>query len=302
MVAGCATLKPATTSGPLVLKPYSTITPSPTGGELAGSIVSAETPLPSPTPSRYVIKAGDTLSQIAERLHVSLDELLLANPGIDPNALRVGESVLVPAPGAADPSLVSPTPVALDVTQVACRPMATGAAWCFALVHNDTGATIENVTGQIAILDSGGNEVGVQQATLLLDILPQEASLPFAVVFDPPLPLGARARVRLSTAMRVSSADPRYLPASTHNVLTAVSWSGRTASVSGDLVLEGGSANASSVWIAAVAYDEDGRVVGWRRWESTQGLAAGASQRFDVEVYSLAGRIHRVELVVEARP
>lgn len=301
LLAGCASTTADATPAAPFLTPYLTATSSSELNPSAGVIVSAETPLPTATPSRYVIKSGDTLSQIAEALKVPLDELLLANPGIDANSLRVGDSILVPAARSTDPSLATATPVPVRISEVTCRPMVTGAAWCFALVHNDSAESVENITGEIAILDSSGNEVANQPAALLLDVLPAGSALPLAVLFPAPVPLDPMAQVRLGTAMRLRADDQRYVPAVANNVLTLVSWSGRTADVTGDVILPDRTHDAASIWIAAVAYDENGRVVGWRRWESSGGARAGSTLRFELSVYSLAGRIRRVELEVQAR-
>jgi len=44
-----------------------------------------------PAPKAYVVKAGDTLSVIADRTGVSLDEIMRLNPSVDPNALQTGQ-------------------------------------------------------------------------------------------------------------------------------------------------------------------------------------------------------------------
>ncbi len=44
----------------------------------------------------YIVQAGDTLSYIASRFNVPLNELLAANPGIDPNLLNQGQQVVIP--------------------------------------------------------------------------------------------------------------------------------------------------------------------------------------------------------------
>ena len=41
----------------------------------------------------YVIQSGDTLSAIADRLHISLDGVLAANPGVKPEDLEVGQVI-----------------------------------------------------------------------------------------------------------------------------------------------------------------------------------------------------------------
>ena len=44
----------------------------------------------------YTIKPGDTPSGIAEANNVDLDDLLAANPDVDPGALTVGDKIKIP--------------------------------------------------------------------------------------------------------------------------------------------------------------------------------------------------------------
>lgn len=44
----------------------------------------------------YVIKAGDTFGKLASQFGVSVDEIVRANPGVDPRRLRIGQKVVVP--------------------------------------------------------------------------------------------------------------------------------------------------------------------------------------------------------------
>lgn len=44
----------------------------------------------------YIIQAGDTLSSIAARFNVSLDNLIAANPTINPNNLAIGQELVIP--------------------------------------------------------------------------------------------------------------------------------------------------------------------------------------------------------------
>ena len=57
---------------------------------------------------------------------------------------------------------------------------------------------------------------------------------------------------------------------------------------------------ATQVWVAAVAYDVNGTVVGVRRWEGGA-LTPGSSLNFDFSVSSVGGEIEAVEFVVQAR-
>ena len=44
-----------------------------------------------PAPRSYVVKAGDTLTVIADKTHVQLETIQRLNPDVDPNALQTGQ-------------------------------------------------------------------------------------------------------------------------------------------------------------------------------------------------------------------
>lgn len=44
----------------------------------------------------YVIQAGDTFYSIARRFNIALDDLLAANPGVDPRRLQIGQWIVLP--------------------------------------------------------------------------------------------------------------------------------------------------------------------------------------------------------------
>lgn len=58
------------------------------------------TPIPRPTPTPtvtvYVVQPGDTLSAIATRFNVTLDDLVEANRIVNPDALQVGQEITIP--------------------------------------------------------------------------------------------------------------------------------------------------------------------------------------------------------------
>jgi LysM repeat protein len=267
-----------------------------------GIVVSGETPQASPTPSQYTIRSGDTLGQIADRLGISLDELLVANPGVDPNALPVGQSLTIPGSLVGSAGEPTPTPVPFLIEQIACHSIANGAVWCFILIRNESPDVVENVTARVTLVDSQGQPTVTGVALLPLDILLPGASLPLGVFFPPPVAVGTRPQVQVLTAIALLPGDQRYLPAVIRRSLAEVSWRGRSAALSGEVFLPETSVSAGVIWIAAVAYDGSGNVVGFRRWESEAGLPAGSSLPFAFMVSSVAGRIERVEFAVEARP
>lgn len=292
---------------PGALIPYTTRTPSLTPEQPEGLVVSFETPLPSPTPFAYEVQAGDTLSEIAERFGVSIDALTVANPNVSPNSMSIGTTLNIPSDPANPTGASTSTPVPAPVKQIECYPTADKGMWCFVLVHNDTPNILENLSAQVSLADAGGQHLTSAQAFSLLNILPPDASLPL-IVFFPPAPstgsglTNARPQAQILTGIRLLPDDPRYLPATLQNTLAQVDSSGRSAQVSGMVRLPEDSVPTGLIWVAAVAYDDAGRIVGVRRWESTAGIPPGGSLQFDFEISSLAGEIERVEFAVEARP
>src|ERR1041384_2367220 len=132
-------------SGNLI--PFATSTQVPS--ETPQSLVVAETPLPSPTPFTYTIKSGDTISSIALKFGVSMDELQAANPEISPNAMSIGQTIKIPSNPDNPSGEPTPTPAPFTVQQIECYPTAEKGMWCFILAHNDLPDSLENVSAQI---------------------------------------------------------------------------------------------------------------------------------------------------------
>ncbi|MFZ5905299.1 MAG: LysM peptidoglycan-binding domain-containing protein [Chloroflexota bacterium] len=300
LVSAC-TAEITPSPSPVLLGPYSTATPSPTAARAEGLVESFETPLPTATPFTYVVKAGDTMSEIAERFGVSLDALMAANPQVSPSAMSVGQTLFIPSDPANLTGESTPTPVPFAVPQIECYPTADGGMWCFVLARNDTADALENITAQVMLIGADGETLASQTAILPLDPLPPGGEMPMAVYF-PDAPSDGRAQARILTAIGVPNGDARYLPALLQNTLVIVDGSGRTARVSGQVILPEGSLPAKQVWVLAVVYDEAGRVSGVRRWEAGAELAPGGSLTFDFTVASLGSAIDRVAFYVEARP
>ena len=59
------------------------------------------TPVPEPTPTIYVVKKGDTMSKIANRFDLTIEQLLAANAAIkNPNKISIGDEITIPVPEA----------------------------------------------------------------------------------------------------------------------------------------------------------------------------------------------------------
>jgi len=81
-VAACDPVEPAADATPTPA-PTPTATPIPR-------------PTPTPTATVYVVQTGDTLSGIATRFNVTVDDLVEANRIVNPDALQVGQEITIP--------------------------------------------------------------------------------------------------------------------------------------------------------------------------------------------------------------
>ena len=125
--------------------------------------------------------------------------------------------------------------------------------------------------------------------------------MPLAVHFPPPVQNNVAVHVQVLTAIRLLPGDTRYLPVVPENTLVSMEASGRTAQVTGKVILTG-AGTANTLWVLATAYDAAGNVVGVRRWESPSALTADAPVSFDFMLSSVGPGIDRVEFLAEARP
>jgi LysM repeat protein len=282
---------------PSILSPYFTRTPAITPSK---PLPATLTPAVTPTPLIYKISRNDTLSGLAKRFGISLEELLAANPGVAPEALSVGQTLTIPAASQATGSTFLSTPVPLVPGPGFCLP-SEGGTTCLVPVRNPYPQALENVEVQVNVFDEHGQSLASQAASLPLNILPAGQVLPAAVFFSD-LTVRTVAQGQLLSAIRLSPADGRYLQTTIQNQLTSISWDGLSADVQGQILLSKTGKPASSLWLIAVALGAGDQIVGYRRWEWSGSLQPGKARTFKLSVYSLGPQIQRVDVVVEARP
>lgn len=239
---------------------------------------------------------------IALRFGVTLEDLEAANPEVDPRFLSVDTALVIPLEENSPEAQPTPTPESLGLEPARCYTTAEGAAWCFVLAANPNSFALENIVARVRIFAPSG-EVAVEgEAIMPLNLLPAKEALPLTIFFPQPLPENFIPQVELLSALPVPESAGRYLSASTAIDEVAIWENGQQADVSGEVSLPNGSPEAGLIWLALVAYDGEGQVVGMRKWEADRELAPGDALTFEVGVYSLGAPIDRVEVLSEVRP
>lgn len=291
-----ASSTPTPSPSPITLDYFATDTPAPPPEAEDKEPESSPEPEATATPISYAIAEGDTLLGIAERHGISLDELLIANPEVDARFLSIGESILIPLGGSAISENIEEVELPdLGQGPVRCLASAVAELWCFVQIRNNTPSAIESPVAEVQLLDAEGQLVAQASAFGLIRKLDSGLSMPL-VAFWASAPAGwQQAQATLSRAFRLDESSARYMPAQVESLTVEIAANGLSAQLTGEIV-SAELAEASEIQLLAIAYDGEGLALGVRR------LALQANQsQFDFEVYSLAGPIVSVDVLLEAR-
>jgi LysM repeat protein len=282
---------------PALLTPYytTTVTHTPPPPDPATA-----TPFPTPTatPRSHTVKRGEDMFGIAWQYGITLAELQTANPDVNPNFLSVDAVLIIPAstqsiqtPGV----LPSPTPAGAVLGETICYHSGEGGLWCFTPVTNRSALPIESVSLDVR-LASGGEQVAAGSALTPVNVIPPGETMPAAAYFSPPIPPDYAVSAALNTGLPLDAASSRYITASLENLNITIASDGKSALVEGQIAISANTEPAQ-VRAAAIAYDQNGSVTGFRIWEAGQPQTVN---EFSMYVYSLAGAIERVEVYTEA--
>jgi LysM repeat protein len=280
------------------------------------------TPAPTATPFTHMIEEGDTMLGIALQYGINLEDLQAANPDIDPRFLSIGTQMIIPIGEEIPAILPTPTPETVNWFDPLCYLTGEGGAWCFLLVENENLYAVENVSARIGLFTEEGESITGKIAITPLNQISPGSRMPVVVFFPPPLPLGIIPRGDLLTALKVQPDDTRYLTASVSIHEVEIQSPDRNkATVTGEIQIQDISISPSSIWLVAVAYDEEEHVVGVRKLEADannlENLGSSSGNEttmldnlsspeypipFEISVYSLDSPIERVEVLVEMKP
>jgi len=299
VLAGCRGIQKTDNSGVSKLTPFVTqveiieITETP---EPAAELVS--TPAPTAAPIIHAVALGETISSIALLYGVPMDAIIKANPEAKPTALIVGDELIIPTSNSRQSVIVDP--VILENIQISdpdCARMRDGGLWCAVIVENQGQEDLEDIVVTFSFRDSDGNVLEERLAPAIMRFAAAGIAIP-AVVFLEHIPsLYAATHAVLFSALAVEASTLTYLTVEVEEETHTLN--GMEGMISGRMRVEAEQdRDRADIWIGAVAFDNDGAVVGVRRVESS--VATNEIFNFSITIYSSAGSIDRVELYTEA--
>ena len=298
--AGLTSYLPAGPTASLAPWPTATVTrlrPTPVPTVAATFEIGA-----SPTPFKHVVVQGETFLGIAFLYGLEEDALLLANPGIVPGLLSIGQELLIPGPeGTPIGSLIpTSTPIPLALQPPTCYRRASGGAWCLAGIHNPTSQDLENLVVEFRLQDETGAVVQTARAVPPLNRLPAGATMPVAAPFPDAAPDVGSASVLVLSVIAARDVEGRYYAPAIVQTADDRQDGGLSWLIGGTIEAALEAPESNRTVLLATAFDDSDRVVGFAVWEADPALEAGELRAFSVRVFSLGPEIARVDLMAES--
>ena len=294
------------------LTPYATPTVTPTATATQPSAPTQTlVPTMTATPVTYIVKGNDTLFSIAAKNGLTLAEIKAANPNVNPYLLGPGTVIVIPAPNgapAAAPTQSAPlsTPYPMTFSDPQCTPSLTGGLYCFAELTNPQPLMVDGLSAQFSLTDPATGDVLTQAALVPLNRVAVGGKLPLFAYFAPPVPASPQVGLQMLTAMSVNqTGTPSPLQSAAVTVdqpVITVSANGLSAQVTAQAKFDSAAGVTGRIWIAAVAYDANGKIVGIRRFVSAGALNPGDWTPFTLNLYSIGEKIEKVDLFGEVDP
>lgn len=270
------------------LKPVSLLTP-------IGTQVPAG---PTPTPFVHIIQQGETLLEIAFRYGVQFDNIVLANPQIDPNLLRIGEEIGIPGPDGEpiDILLPTPTPIPVHLKTIGCYENPSLAFVCMVSITNTEEFMVAGVSAHITLQDREGQVLDNQIVYAPIIQIPAGLEIPLIAIFDR-RPLGfSNFQVDLLSAVQVADLMDELPMIEVLETRTVYKADKRLAEVSGKLSVTSHEGDEILVRVVGVALDAQGELVGMNAWEERVKSAMNEEIEYRISIFSLGPEIADIRI------
>lgn len=304
-LVACQTATPAPAPTPTATRPLPPryVPPTPTETPTPPSWPTGTPALPTPTPLYYTIQEGDTLLGLALRFGIPLEALKQANPNLNPEAMPVGATVVIPLDPTYMPQLPTPTPPSwLVLGPVTCYPEGMGGAWCFSLVRNLGPQARLHVAAQLQVLSWGQEATPYVRQALLTSLalaLPPGRTLPLVAYLDPPWAERWQARASLWRALPLTNQawEQRFAPVEMAYQVVEQGPASLWARVVVSWQVE-----PPASWVRLVLWGLDSRgwVAGARAWTWEGPWMENTAQEVEVLLYSAGPPLVEVHAYIEA--
>ena len=141
---------------------------------------------PTATPYTYTIKSGDTLIAIASEKGVTIEQIQMANSGIDPLSLQPGQDLIIPFDdmvlGSGNTSSIEYK--LLKMKQFQCFSTTTQGQLCLGELENTNTNPVINLIVQVTAILTNGDIGPTQVTSAPLEIVMPGEITPISVLFS----------------------------------------------------------------------------------------------------------------------
>ena len=302
ILTACSSVEKENTLIPTAtLRPISSSTPT---SKAESSRIPIGTPIsvgPTPTPFVHIIQQGETLLEIAFRYGVQLGKLVLVNPEIDPNLLRIGDEIKIPGPEGepVDILLPTPTPIPVQIKTLGCHESPSSTFICMISITNPEEFVVGGVSALIVLHDLEGQILDKQIVYALINRIPPGQEIPLIAIFNRRPPGYASFHADLLSAVQVADLVEELPAIDMLEARTTYLAEKRIAEVSGRFSITFNEGDEFLVRVVGVALDIEGQPIGMNVWGEWVKGGNNDEIEFRISIFSLGPEIASISIYTE---
>jgi LysM repeat protein len=272
----------------------------PTLAFLLPRVTAIQSTVSTPTPRTYTVLKNDMLGPIASRFGISVDALMAANPGVQPELLRIGQVLIIPGAAIPTTSSIAAAPIGVQIGPARCFPQSSGAVWCLALATNPTSEPATNISVSLIIFGNPPQAALAEQTIELpLRFLQAGESIALAAFFSPAEAKGILASAQIRTA--VASTADMLIPVEITRKDSVAREDGIEVTV--DFRIGAGKLPVLHRMDAVLTVlDAQGMPIGMRVYRQTGEWRPGQEDQLRMRAFTLGGTAVSYQISLEAHP
>ena len=256
---------------------------------------------PTPTPFVHIIQQGETLLEIAFRYGVQFDDIVLVNPQIDPNLLRIGEEIRIPGSDGEPVEILlpTPTPIPVQIKTLECHESPTLAFICMVSITNNEEFMIAGVSAHITLHDRDGQVLDNQIVYAPLNQIPTGQEIPLIAIFDRKPAEYSDFHVDLLSAVQVADLIDELPEIDVVDTQTIYKAGKTLAEVSGTLSIAAHEGDELLVRVVGVVFNAKREPIGMNVWEERIDSANNEEIEYRFSIFSLGPEIAGISIYPE---
>lgn len=255
------------------------------------------TPTPTATPIIYTIAEGDTLLGIAIEQNSTVEQIQTLNPNARPEALQIGQQLILPPPATAvaQTNLATSIPLNLEISTIHQQRTPLGDIWIVGELTNNGQAPAEAVRLEIRLQTTNNDPLATVQTWVEPSIIPAGATAPFATLIrevEQEVSLGAPVVQVIEGQTAVDLGTRLQQFAIVQDVLANEQLTG--------LIRNLEPVTAVNIQLVITFYDDEQTILGYQTTHLTDPLPPDSMAPFQVLAAPPAGTPTRYQILIHA--